>query len=143
MERESVLEVEFIPIWDKWACRIIFQDEDILKRRLFKDEDLGIKSIICLSYDSQNEILYTRGDRKYDDEVILCSSSDKKQIEEKVEKLNKKYLDITKWYNRVGSGREYYIIDINDGSINQANEDFMYIDDNRYKRGNYFKLKSF
>ena len=139
MERESVLEVEFIPIWDKWACRIIFQDEDILKRRLFKDEDLGIKSITCLSYDSQNEILYIRGDRKYDDEVILCSSSDKKQIEEKVEKLNKKYLDITKWYDRVGSCRNYFIVDINDGSINQATEDFMYIDNERYKLGNYFK----
>ena len=64
---------------------------------------------------------------------------DKKQIEDKIDKLNKKYSDITKWYDRVGSCRSYFIVDINDGSINQATEDFMYIDNERYKLGNYFK----
>lgn len=135
----KVLEVEFEPVFDRWACKINYQDEDLLKRRVFKDEELGIKSITCLAYDSQNEILYIRGDKKYDEEVILCSSDEKKQIEEKVNKLNKKYSDISKWYDRVIMEGEYFTIDFSEGSINQATEDFMYIDNERYKLGNYFK----
>lgn len=136
----KILEVEFKPVWDKWACRITFQDDTVLKRDLFKDTEIGIESIYYPSYDCVNDVFLIKGwDKEYDDEVILCSSSDKKQIEDKVDKLNKKYSDITKWYDRVGSCRNYFIVDINDGSINQATEDFMYIDNERYKLGNYFK----
>lgn len=134
-----VLEVEFKPVWDRWACRITFQDENVLKRGVFDDRELGIKSLFHFSYDNEDNILFIRGDCGYDNEVILCSSSDKKQIEDKVDKLNKKYSDITKWYDRVDSLRNYFMIDINDGSINQATEDYMYIDNERYKLGNYFK----
>ena len=136
----KVLEVEFKPVWDKWVCKIISQDDNVLKRGLFKDIEIGIESITYPSYDCVNDVFLIKGwDKEYDDEVILCSSSDKKQIEDKVDKLNKKYSDITKWYDRVGSCRSYFIVDINDGSINQATEDFMYIDNERYKLGNYFK----
>lgn len=29
MEKEKVLEIEFMPVWDKWAWRITKQDEDV------------------------------------------------------------------------------------------------------------------
>lgn len=135
----KVLELKFEPVFDRWACKIAYQDEDLLKRKVFKDEELGIKSITCLEYNSDEDILFIRGDRVQDDEVILCSSDEKKQIEEKVDKLNKKYSDISKWYDRVDMKKEYFTIDFNDGSIQQSNEDYMYIDTKRYELGNYFE----
>ena len=38
--REDVLKIEFHPVFDKWAWRIIYQNEDVLKRGEFYDEDL-------------------------------------------------------------------------------------------------------
>lgn len=31
MEKETVLEIEFIPVWDKWAWKVTKQNEELLK----------------------------------------------------------------------------------------------------------------
>mgnify|MGYP000846543020 CR=1 FL=1 len=44
MEKEKVLEIEFMPVWDKWAWRIIKQNEEVLKRDNFIDEKIEVMS---------------------------------------------------------------------------------------------------
>ena len=33
MEKENVLEIEFIPVWDKWAWRITKQNEENIGKK--------------------------------------------------------------------------------------------------------------
>jgi hypothetical protein F3_00887 len=40
MEREDVLEIEFMPVWDRWAWRITKQDEEVFPRDDFCDDIL-------------------------------------------------------------------------------------------------------
>jgi hypothetical protein F3_00887 len=44
MEKETVLEIEFQPVFDKWAWRIIKQNEEVLKRDDFIDEKIEAMS---------------------------------------------------------------------------------------------------
>lgn len=43
MEKENVLEIEFQPVWDKWAWKITKQNEEILKRNNFKTEEEALE----------------------------------------------------------------------------------------------------
>ena len=42
MEKEKVLEIEFQPVWDKWAWRITKQDKEVFPRDDFYDDTLGV-----------------------------------------------------------------------------------------------------
>ena len=44
MEKETVLEIEFQTIFDKWGWRVIKQNEVILKRGVFRDSDIDVVS---------------------------------------------------------------------------------------------------
>ena len=44
MEKEKVLEIEFQPVWDKWAWKVTKQNEEILKRNEFIDKELNVES---------------------------------------------------------------------------------------------------
>jgi len=108
MKREDVLEIEFMPVWDRWAWRITKQDEEVFTRDDFYDDALGVycngnpefikgrNDLFILSDESDTKI-----------GINICDEEQKKMIEEKVRLINKKY---GKSWRAEKSGK-YYCID--------------------------------
>ena len=93
MEKEKVLEIEFMPVWDKWAWRIIKQNEEILKRNNFKDEELNVESFRSPEFLSLANKLFIKGSAESrDDDINICNQEEKALIEEKVKAINEKYV---------------------------------------------------
>lgn len=143
MERESVLEVEFISIWDNnFVWKITKQNEDILKIGLFVDEDLNVYSYDGVDYDIDRNILYIKGEYTNNDYKIgkynFCNLKEKKLIEEKVGLLNEKYATKSLW--RAEREKGYYYI--NDELYIKEDKDYRAIeDDGRYRNKNYFETE--
>ena len=62
MKKESVLEIEFTLIWDKWAWRIRKQNEEVLKLGNFRDDELKVMStsLIDPSFVTLSNYLYLK-----------------------------------------------------------------------------------
>ena len=139
MEKETVLEIEFQPVWDKWAWRITKQNEEILKRGEFKDSKINIRSIYFSDFKEDEEILFIKGISKHmDDKINICTTEEKEIIERKVKAINEKYGIKKRW--RAEDDEVYFYI----------NEHFEadWFRDNRmpgtnqnYENGNYFQTK--
>ena len=140
MEKETVLEIEFQPVWDKWAWRITKQNEDILKKGTFKDKGIGVYSYNYPSYNYYNCTLGIRGNNNDKDNLInLCTEDEKREIEVKVRNINKKY-GIPKRWRAENEGRYYYIH--SNYSLIVFATDLRFSDDNnRYETGNYFSTE--
>lgn len=137
MEKETVLEIEFMPVWDKWAWKITKQNEEVLKRLTFNDDELNVTS--SQSPDFEQPILFIRGEsRYYDEEINICTEEEKALIEEKVKAVNEKYGIKKRW--RAEEDNEYYYID-SEFSIRSDNDNYVVVDNNKYMNGNYFKTK--
>ena len=109
MEKEKVLEIEFMPVWDKWAWRIIKQNEEILKRNNFKDEELNVESFRSPEFLSLANKLFIKGSAESrDDDINICNQEEKALIEEKVKAINEKYVIKKRW--RAENGEIYYYI---------------------------------
>ena len=135
--KEDVLKIEFIPVWDKWVWRIIYQNEDVLKRGEFYDEDLKTESVFDPSF--IDECFYVRGTfDEHDDKINFCTTEEKAIIEEKVKAINEKYGIKKRW--RAEKNDYYHYIE---GFISIVEGiDLNFVEDNeRYKVGNYFKSK--
>ena len=137
MEKETVLEIEFMPVWDKWAWRITKQNEDILKKGTFEDKGIGVYSYNYPSYNYYNCTLGIRGNNKDKDNLInLCTEDEKREIEVKVRNINEKY-GIKKRWRAENEGYYYYIH--SDYFLTVFAIDHRFTDDNnRYEAGNYF-----
>ena len=136
MEKETVLEIEFQPVFDKWAWRITFQNEDVLKRGEFMDEDLCVESGKLPSFDL--DILFLKGDfREEDDKINLCTTEEKASIEEKVKAINEKYGIFKSWRGK--RDEKYYYVDTHNGYVAITNEKGFEDDDFNHEIGNYFK----
>ena len=61
MEKETVLEIEFQHVWDKWAGRIAKQNENILKRNEFIDSELKVESTCYPDFSISEGILFIKG----------------------------------------------------------------------------------
>ena len=135
--REDVLKIEFQPVFDKWAWRITYQNEDVLVRREFIDEDLKTESVFDPSF--INETLYIKGTfDEHDDKINLCTEEEKAIIEEKARAINKKYGIKKRW--RAEKNGKYYFVEIKQNAkIILTSESSHYLNDERYKIGNYFK----
>jgi len=137
MEKETVLEIEFQPVWDKWAWRIIKQNEEILERNVFKDEELNVESFRSPEFLTLKNKLFIRGNEKrWDDNISICNQEEKTLIEEKVKAINEKY-GIKKRWRAIDSGW-YYYINNSYSSIIFAIDHRFEDDNNRYESGNYF-----
>ena len=74
--REDVLKIEFQPVFNKWAWKITYQNEDVLKRGIFVDEEICVESGKLPSFNL--DILFLKGDfREQDDEINLCTAEEK------------------------------------------------------------------
>ena len=140
MEKETILEIEFKELWNnKFAWKIIKQDEKILKRRNFIDAKIRVNSLNSPFFDSSKSMLYIRGyDFNRDNEINICTSFEKKIIEEKVKAINEKYGIKKRW--RAKNGYCYYFIN-NLFSVKKLNDYDYDSDKYHYKIGNYFKTE--
>ena len=105
MEKETVLEIEFQPVFDKWAWRITKQNMDILKRDKFSDKELKVYSVVQPQYYKSDNRLYIRGEYcDGDNDINFCTTEEKALIEEKVKAINEKYGIKKRWrgkYNEI------------------------------------------
>ena len=140
MEKETVLEIEFKELWsDKFAWRITKQNEKILTRQNFMDAKIRVNSLKLPFFDSSKSMLYIKGyDFNRDNEINICTSYEKKIIEEKVKEINEKYGIAKRWRGKE-RGTFFYI---NSQFRCKTEKEFNSLCDNRkYEIGNYFKTE--
>ncbi len=141
--KKDVLVVEFQEVFDKVACRIVYQDDEILKRGKFLDEKIGVCSQFAPLFYDEKGYFRIRGIRKdYDDEIMLVHRSDVEIIKEKVKAINEKYGRKERW--RAEEGGEYWsILTLFDSCYTPCLQ-YDYrdsADDGSYEAGNYFKTQ--
>lgn len=135
MIKEPVLRIEHEKVFDKYAVRIIYQNEEILKRGEF--EDCGIRSLSSPDYSTQDNIFYILGlNTCLDNDILIVNDRELQYIFEKVNEVNEKYGIIKRW--RENKGECYYTI-LSDGEIFLILEKGSIEDNNRYEIGNYFQ----
>lgn len=133
MPRENVLKIEHRKVFDKYAVRIVYQNDDILERDIF--DDCGVKSVSHIEY--RDDMFYIRGsNHEKDEDVILVDESKMQDIFEKVAKVNEKYGIIKRWRARK---QEIYYTILSGGEIYPIVEKGTESDDARFNIGNYFK----
>lgn len=138
MIKEKVLKIEHQPVFDKYAVRITYQNEEILKRGEF--EDCGIRSLSSPDYSTQDNILYILGlNTCLDNDILIVNDRELQYIFEKVNEVNEKYGIIKRW--RASKKEKYYFID-RDFFVHEDIEENTYMDNKRYNLGNYFKSES-
>ena len=136
--REDVLKIEFQPVFEKWAWRIIYQNEDVLKRGEFMDEDSKTESHCFPEF--LKDFLYIRGEvKEHDKKINMCITEEKAIIEEKVRAINEKYGIYKPWRGK--QDEQYFYIDTYIGYICSSNEKGFEGDNFNYEIGNYFKTR--
>ena len=123
MEKEKVLEIEFQPVWDKWAWRVT-------KNRLkpgFEFEYLknSNANIIRLNFG------FVIDDR------YLINDSEKEKLEKSIKSINEKYGILKRWR---GKYNEIYCYIDEFFEIKTVYERETEKDNERYKVGNYFEI---
>lgn len=138
MEKENVLEIEFQPVWDKWAWRVTKQNEEILGRNVFKDEELNVESFESPEFRKTENKLFIKGYiRTYEHNIQICTAEEKALIEEKVKAINEKYGIKKRWR---GKYNEIYCYIDEFFEIKTVYERETEKDNERYKVGNYFEI---
>lgn len=130
MEKESVIEIEFLPVWDKWAWKI---SKNKIENNHLKDLDINTE----LWFDPTLKAIV---DLFKDDSFLINSDSlindkMKERLENIIERINKKYSTPKRW--RAEKRETYYRI-CSDGDIIVEAECISAIDNTRYEFGNYF-----
>lgn len=139
MEKETVLEIEFQPVFDKWAWKITKQNVDILKRGKLRDEELKVYSVVMPQYFKKDDKLAIWGENcDADKDINICTSEEKSLIEEKAKTINEKYGILKRW--RAGIEEEYYLMYL-DFSVTKEDDYYTETDTARYDFGNYFRTK--
>lgn len=137
MKKEKVLELEFQEVFDKVAVRIKYQNETVLKRNEFKDEEIGV---ISTGYpDFSCKYLYLRGRSKEDDDNVSVITKEKaEEVMQKVHAINEKYGVYKRW--RATYGGVYFYINAF-GKVIPKSDSRLDGDNKRYYFGNYFRTK--
>ena len=122
MEKESVLEIEFMPVWDKWAWKV-------MKNKL----DPGFE-FEYLKNSNANIIRLNFG--FVIDDRYLINDSEKEKLEKSIKAINEKYGIKKRW--RAEKGSYYYFID-HELEINDKIDCRYKFDNEMYENGNYFQ----
>lgn len=138
MKIENVLELEYQDVFDDMvAVRIVYQNEEVLKRDIFRDDEIGVMSLGSPDFVYPN--LFLRGRHKLDDDYCELVSRDKAiEIKEKVRKINEKYGIKKRW--RAENGEKYYCITSTGHAVSDT-DGYTITDSDRYFTGNYFETK--
>ena len=124
MEKETVLEIEFQPVWDKWAWKVT-------KNKL----DPGFE-FECLENSNANIIRVCF--EFYVDENYLLSDFEKEKLEKLIKAINEKYGIKRRW--RANKYEHYHFLG-NVFEICESTEMGFVEDIERYQDGNYFRTK--
>ncbi len=121
--KKDVLILSYQNVFDKVACKIIYQNEDIFERGEFIDEEIGVYSKFYPGFynelDDMTETngLYIRGTMsKCDDDIFLVTKEDADMIEDKVKAINKKYGEKIR-FRPITNGTPYWYIDFENQEI--------------------------
>ena len=137
MIKEKVLKIEYQPVFDKYAVRILYQNDNILKRDNFND--CGIISRRSIDYAEDRDIFYIRGNNiNKDNNIIIVNDNQLQNILEKVNEVNEKYGIVKRWR---ANKREYYYHIGSEFCIYKILECYTEDDDKRYEFGNYFQTE--
>ncbi|MDK4524978.1 hypothetical protein [Fusobacterium necrophorum] len=139
MEKEKVLEIEFIPIWDKWVWRITKNELFNLYNRVQEYENKSLR--LKLKKECKNSIFmysFVLDDYKETLNFTLLFESEKERLEEFVKHINKKYGKPKCW--RAKYGERYYYIDCC-AYVQFATEHNTTTDNRLYELGNYFQTR--
>ena len=139
MEKETVLEIEFMPVWDKWAWRITENELFNLRDGLQEYENKTLQLKLKKGYESCF-FMYNNVTDNYEEtpNCILLYEREKERLEKFIERVNEKYGKPKRW--RAERNRGYYYI--NDyGIIYYTTDDYVSADNDRYEIGNYFKTQ--
>lgn len=124
MEKETVLEIKFQPVFDKWAWKVT-------KNKL----DPGFE-FEYLKNSNANIIRLNFG--FVIDDRYLINDSEKEKLEKSIKSINEKYGIAKRWM--ADKDRRYYFID-DEFSIRCSIEENLDLDSIRYRIGNYFKTE--
>lgn len=140
MEKETVLKIEFQPVFDKWAWKITKQNVDILKRGRFGDKELKVYSVVQPQYYKRDNRLYILGEYcDGDNDINFCTTEEKELIVEKVKAINEKYGIKKRW--RAEYGNIYYYMN-EFFEITWIRENHNCYSNKKYENGNYFKTET-
>lgn len=133
MEKENVFEVEFLPVWDKWAWKI---SKNKIENNHLKDLDINTE----LWFDPT---LKATVDLFKDDSFLintdsLINSKMKERLENIIKQINEKYGTPKRW--RANKGEFYYYFNML-GQTGEEIESQSRFNDICYDSGNYFKTR--
>lgn len=133
MEKENVLEIEFQPVWDKWAWRI--KKNKIIGGKI---DDNEIGTSIYIDCDNFANIDLDKEDSYLINTNFLINKAMKDRLEYIVEKVNEKYGIKKRW--RANYNDIYFCIDEYFEVTWHRNIQSIY-ENRRYEKGNYFRTK--
>lgn len=133
MEKETVLEIAFMPVWDKWAWKVT-------KNKIIggKIEDNEIETSIYIDCNNFANIDLDKEDSYLITTNCLVNTAMKNRLEYIVEKVNEKYGIKKRW--RAEFGKSYYYMDRR-FEMCQDIENKTHFDCENYENGNYFETK--
>lgn len=133
--KEDVLKVKYERVFDKYAIKIVYQNEEVLKRHEFFD--CGVRSVSFPYYLKEQKVFCIRGlNIDKDDSIMIVNDDELQYILERVNEVNEKYGIIKIW--RAGDGEHYYTI-LSNGDIFPITEKGSREANDRYELGNYFE----
>ncbi|WP_433948739.1 hypothetical protein [Fusobacterium necrophorum] len=133
MEKQTVLEIEFIPVWDKWAWRI---KKIELEAGEETNEICEVFSTTIKKIDGVWRIGGNGNPTFYENMLI---TSEAKHVLELIEKgINEKYGKPKRW--RAEEGGWYYSVNIS-GRILRIRDGRTMFDDDNYNFSNYFQTE--
>ena len=137
--KEEVLKIESQEVFDNIAFRIVYQNEEVLNRDVFRDDIIGVMSSGVPCYQVGLNRLYIRSKCvEKDNKIILVSKEQFKEIENKVKLINEKYGIEKRW--RAEKGEMYFYVNY-ELEVNIIVDDYYNGDNILYKSGNYFKTE--
>lgn len=133
MEKQTVLEIEFIPVWDKWAWRI---KKIELEAGEETNEICEVFSTTIKKIDGVWRIGGNGNPTFYENMLI---TSEAKHVLELIEKgINEKYAKTKRW--RAGYKERYFYINFF-GEIRKNLDGNNAMDRQAYEFGNYFQTR--
>ena len=137
IEKEDVITIESQEVFDSVAFRIVYQNEEVLKRGEFKDYKINVFSGGRIGY--YDNFFYIRGSKKdSDSEAFVVSKEQFKEIENKVKLINEKYGIEKKW--RAENGGVYFYVNY-EFKVSRSADNYYSVDNSLYNAKNYFKTR--
>ncbi len=133
MKKENVLEIEFMPVWDKWAWRI--KKNKIIGGKI---EDNEIKTSIYIDCNNFANIDLDKEDSYLITTNCLVNTAMKDRLEYIVEKVNEKYGIKKRWRAEYGN-IYYYMNEFFQTTWIRENQNCY--SNKKYENGNYFKTE--